>query len=70
MSFLSSHRLHWGTHHEHSDDFWIVREKLSHADSEAGSASSSKRKRRGATRTAAKKTARTIDASNLESLGP
>lgn len=23
MSFLSSHRLHWGVHHELSDDFRI-----------------------------------------------
>ncbi|CAM3107951.1 hypothetical protein [Rariglobus hedericola] len=23
MSFLSSHRLHWGVHHELSDNFWV-----------------------------------------------
>lgn len=23
MSFLSSHRLHWGVHHELTDNFWV-----------------------------------------------
>jgi hypothetical protein len=28
MSFLSSHRLHWGVHHELSDNFRLQLEKI------------------------------------------
>ncbi|HEY8932428.1 MAG TPA: hypothetical protein VIM44_03855 [Rariglobus sp.] len=28
MSFLSSHRLHWGVHHELSDNFWVHLEEM------------------------------------------
>jgi hypothetical protein len=28
MSFLSSHRLHWGGHHELSEDFRLQLEKI------------------------------------------
>jgi hypothetical protein len=28
MSFLSSHRLHWGVHHELSDNFWLHLEQM------------------------------------------
>lgn len=28
MSFLSSHRLHWGVHHELSDNFWMHLEQM------------------------------------------
>jgi hypothetical protein len=30
MSFLSSHRLHWGVHHELSDNFWVHLNKMVH----------------------------------------
>ena len=35
MSFLSSHRLHWGVHHELSDDFRIHLNKMIQDASEA-----------------------------------
>lgn len=28
MSFLSSHRLHWGVHHELSDNFWVQIDRM------------------------------------------
>lgn len=28
MSFLSSHRLHWGVHHELTDNFWLQIERM------------------------------------------
>ncbi|MET0262392.1 MAG: hypothetical protein ABW223_05810 [Rariglobus sp.] len=30
MSFLSSHRLHWGVHHELSDNFLVQLERIVH----------------------------------------
>lgn len=33
MSLLSSHRLHWGSHHEFTDHFWIIVDHLIHPDS-------------------------------------
>ena len=30
MSFLSSHRLHWGVHHELSDNFMVHLDKMVH----------------------------------------
>ncbi len=35
MSFLSSHRLHWGVHHELSDSFWVQLDQMIHDASNA-----------------------------------
>ena len=35
MSFLSSHRLHWGVHHELSENFWVHLEEMVRASTSA-----------------------------------
>ena len=38
MSFLSSHRLHWGVHHELTDNFWLQVERMVRPETDTSAA--------------------------------
>lgn len=62
MSFLSSHRLHWGARAGHPDPFWLIREHQFHPSQEPvgepNATARTRKKRRSTEKTGARQQAR------------
>ncbi len=71
MSLLSSHRLHWGSHHELTDHFWVIVDHLIHPPAHATAEPQAQAAAKGSPLAGAPSSLDTASANaRLDALGP